>query len=298
MRINETIAVSTPRVLLVPYDPHHVERYHEWMQNVALREATASDLLSLDEEYENQQSWRTSHDKLTFIVCQPAIKGPIDAAPAPIAAEDSHGANEGTLRIHAGEDDTPARMIGDINLFLTADDNNGNDGENEAENKERGCGGRESTWYDVKGEIDIMIAVPEHRRQGLGEAAVSAFLRFLAENIGAIMSEYSRSASSFTSPSMRWESVGIEAVTLPAVKSARLRRLVAKIHASNAGSVRLFDKLGFKRDGEPDYFNEISLVLSDFPSKSSGVNSGAVVPVKDDRFGYQECLYDRSRLGG
>ncbi|RWA03124.1 hypothetical protein EKO27_g11980, partial [Xylaria grammica] len=79
MRVNENLAISTPQVLLVPYDPHHVGRYHQWMQNEDLREATASDLLTLEEEYENQQSWRTAHDKLTFIVCQPAAASPTSA---------------------------------------------------------------------------------------------------------------------------------------------------------------------------------------------------------------------------
>jgi hypothetical protein len=36
-----------------------------------MQEATASERLTLEEEYENQESWRASHDKLTFIICEP-----------------------------------------------------------------------------------------------------------------------------------------------------------------------------------------------------------------------------------
>ncbi|KAI0874615.1 acetyltransferase domain-containing protein [Hypoxylon argillaceum] len=241
MRINEDIAVSTPKILLVPYDAHHVERYHEWMQDEALREATASDLLTLNEEYENQQSWRTAHDKLTFIVCQPA-----------------NGAAAAASTIYAGEDDAPARMVGDVNLFLTPCD-----GDNDDDEK----GGHEAPG--LQGEIDIMIAAPGDRGKGLGEAAVRASLRFLAAHLDAVVGEYARGESPSLSP-----------------KDVRLKRLVAKINADNAGSIRLFGNLGFQRDGDPNYFNEIGMVLSDFPRASEG----------SDVLGYRECDYDRSRL--
>lgn len=81
-------------VVLVPYLREHVPRYHEWMQSDFLRgiivlrctrvlpcsfhkecihdygdtEMTASEPLSLDQEYAMQQSWREDADKLTFIV--------------------------------------------------------------------------------------------------------------------------------------------------------------------------------------------------------------------------------------
>lgn len=62
-----------------------------------IQEATASEPLTLDEEYAMQQSWRVDPDKLTFIICRP-------------------GDNEATAR--DGQLDIDA-MIGDANLFLS-----------------------------------------------------------------------------------------------------------------------------------------------------------------------------------
>ncbi|KAI0403657.1 acetyltransferase domain-containing protein [Xylaria palmicola] len=268
MKVNEGIAVSTSKILLVPYDAHHVERYHKWMQDEALREATASDLLTLEEECENQQSWRSAHDKLTFIVCQPAAP---PAAPAASPSVTDGGAP--AMVVVAGDDDAPPRMVGDVNLFLTPCDDDDDDDDDDADGEDA----REGSAREVKGEVDIMIAAPEHRRRGLGEAAVRAFLRFLAGRHGDVMREYARGAG-----------------------DARLRRLVAKINADNAGSIRLFENLGFRRDGGPDYFNEISMVLADFSPPASTAAAAAsetgVAGAEDGVLGYRECLYDRSRL--
>lgn len=93
------IAISTDQVVLVPYEEHHVPKYHEWMQDEELREATASEPLALDEEYAMQRSWRNDPDKLTFIACLP------------------------------GEIDKPENMIGDVNLFLHIDGEDAGDDE-------------------------------------------------------------------------------------------------------------------------------------------------------------------------
>ncbi|OLN86846.1 N-acetyltransferase 9-like protein [Colletotrichum chlorophyti] len=156
MRLNEHTAIATPWVTLVPYEARHVERYHEWMSDPDIQEATASEPLTLEEEYENQQSWRTSHDKLTFIICQPR-------SPAP-------GSN--TDRIQAGDVDAPARMIGDINFFLYPNDD---------EDEDDGS---------YVGEVDVMIAAKEHRGKGVGFAAVTTLLTYVSRNRDRILGEY------------------------------------------------------------------------------------------------------------
>ncbi|NXM72398.1 NAT9 acetyltransferase, partial [Serilophus lunatus] len=93
MRINQDTALRGEKVTLVPYTAAHVPRYHEWMQSEELQRLTASEPLSLEQEYEMQRSWRDDADKCTFIV--------LDAARWP------------------GQEDEEGCMVGDVNLFLT-----------------------------------------------------------------------------------------------------------------------------------------------------------------------------------
>ena len=59
------------RLGLVPYLEHHVPRYHQWLSDPELLEATCSEPLSLQEEYDNQKTWLASSDKPTFILLAP-----------------------------------------------------------------------------------------------------------------------------------------------------------------------------------------------------------------------------------
>ncbi|EIW67798.1 hypothetical protein TREMEDRAFT_18845, partial [Tremella mesenterica DSM 1558] len=93
MKINQNIVLFGTKVILVPY--RQLQKYHEWMQDVTLREATASEPLTLEEEYEMQRKWAEDEDKLTFI----------------ILARQYHSAPR------SGEE-RESRMIGDVNMFL------------------------------------------------------------------------------------------------------------------------------------------------------------------------------------
>ena len=68
MRLNEDTVLVGRRCVLVPYKEKYVTRYHAWMQDDDLLALTASERLTLDEEVENQRSWRDDAKKLTFIV--------------------------------------------------------------------------------------------------------------------------------------------------------------------------------------------------------------------------------------
>ncbi|KAH8772721.1 GNAT domain-containing protein [Diaporthe sp. PMI_573] len=170
MRINENIAIShSGRVLLVPYDRHHVPAYHLWMSDQDIQEATASEPLTMEEEYENQQSWRESHDKLTFILCKP-----VDIS------------NEPDPFVQAGVVDSPEKMIGDINFFLYPLDD---------ETEDHGTNTRGGHPSYCVGEIDIMVASQDDRGKGLGKAAVSTFMHYIWSNRLAILREYQAAAT-------------------------------------------------------------------------------------------------------
>lgn len=157
--------------------------------------------MTLEEEYENQQSWRTSSDKLTFIVCAPLTQ---DISP-----------------IKAGTADADALMRGDINFFLYPFEA----GEEEEPADTQG-------W--VTGEVDVMIASPSHRGQGLGRAAVCALLVYLQKHIDGILAEYG---------------------------ARDLKGLMVKIKEGNKSSRALFEKLGFVQKGEANYFGEILMTM-------------------------------------
>lgn len=175
--------------------------------------------MTLEEEYENQQSWRTSADKLTFIICEP-----VDAVTA-IDLE----------TVTAGKQDANKHMIGDVNFFLYPDDED-----------ERGVVATEdgNAQQRLIGEVDVMIASKDDRGKGYGEGAVRALLIYLQRHIFDVLAEYTSNTQQGSGSS----------------GDVQLTSLMVKIKESNAGSRALFQKLGFKQQGEVNYFGEIKMM--------------------------------------
>ena len=165
--------------------------------------------------------------------------------------------------VQAGEADSPERMVGDVNLFLYPYENEDED--------EDGDGDREppsATPEFCVGEVDIMIAGQQHRGKGLGRAVVQGFLQYVARNLACIMREY------------------VEDKDMASATGAGpgLKLLMAKINQGNDKSLALFKSLGFKQEGEVNYFGEVKLVLRDLDTLAAEVPEG-----------YAELVYSREQ---
>lgn len=62
MKINANCRLNGLKIILIPYNREHVPKYHNWMEDEELRQQTASERLSLDEEFKMQESWRNDSD--------------------------------------------------------------------------------------------------------------------------------------------------------------------------------------------------------------------------------------------
>ncbi|KAE8075547.1 hypothetical protein FH972_014252 [Carpinus fangiana] len=63
----KSVSLEGKKVIMVPYMEAHVPKYHEWMQDPALLEATGSEPLTLDQEFHMQLSWtQDPHSSLSL----------------------------------------------------------------------------------------------------------------------------------------------------------------------------------------------------------------------------------------
>ncbi|KAI9432558.1 acyl-CoA N-acyltransferase [Lactarius psammicola] len=150
MRVNAHTAIIGETVVLVPYRAEHVETYHTWMQSTELRDLTASEELTLEEEYAMQRSWQEDEDKLTFIVlARPLERGIPDVDDDP--------------ELQLTNDDIRALpMIGDVNLFFKHQ--------------------RDDPEFEV--ECEVMIAEPAYRGQRRAHAALALLLSYARDLLG------------------------------------------------------------------------------------------------------------------
>eukprot|EP00474_Spongospora_subterranea_P010778 CRZ11236.1 hypothetical protein [Spongospora subterranea] len=77
MLLNQDTILIGDRVRLVPYKVEHVQQYHEWMQDPEILELTASEPLTLEQEYAMQTEWRQDPNKCTFIVVDKLTDTPV-----------------------------------------------------------------------------------------------------------------------------------------------------------------------------------------------------------------------------
>jgi len=225
MRLNYNTVLVGSKVVLIPYLEHHVEKYHAWMEDEALLDATASERLSLEDEYKMQVTWREDPRKLTWIILAEAGLAAFlgattaqatsssrlvleeieeggeqekkEGSEAVVKEEEEEKNAEGRVML-AGEPDELDRMSGDVNLFMHDDEDPGN------------------------AEIEIMIAEKKFRNKGFAKEALLLMMRY-----------------------------GIE--------HCQITRFFAKIHESNEASIQLFKSLGYQEKKFVEAFGEFEL---------------------------------------
>ena len=190
------------------------------MQDPDLQAATASEPLSMTEEYDMQRSWRTDNDKLTFIVCS------------------SREPESISQKVQGSQDDRPERMIGDINLFLFEPED---DDDEDEDSGKHALPNSTKPSNALVGEIELMIARKDLHRQGYGRAALLSFTAYILATWTQIAAEYSNSSSEGHTP-------------------RSLQYLRVKINQSNARSIALFQSIGFVQTAAgANYFGEVEL---------------------------------------
>ena len=222
MLLNDETILVGEKCVLVPYRKEHVAKYHEWMQDQALLHATASEPLTLDQEYEMQESWRDDPNKCTFIVlAREAIDGKL--LQACLAKETAPGLGlglgldaDGSAAVNRFVLETLDAMTGDVNLFLSEEET---EMDEEANDETSNC---ESLLNQA--EVDIMIAQGEFRRKGLGREATCMMMMYAAT-------------------------------------AMQLRRFFCKVRDDNEASLQMFKSLGFIQCAYAECFREVELEL-------------------------------------
>lgn len=164
MIINQEIAVISGEILLVPYSAHHVPQYHRWMSSSQLRMLTASEELTLEEELDNQKSWREDSDKLTFISVDASSWNQRNRQLG--AAREEQNCKQDVI---ATIDDEDATMRGDVNMFFQEDEANAS---------------------HILGEVNIMVANPSARGKGFGKRVLLIFLWYVLSQRSLLTAEY------------------------------------------------------------------------------------------------------------
>lgn len=192
MRLNYEIAILGRYCILVPYRKEHVAKYHEWMKDPQLLESTGSEPLSLEGEYEMQASWRDDEFKCTFIILdrKSVDEKLLETAAKAATTSDCYGDAPALVQVDFILE-TLSAMVGDVNLFFSELDDQGDDDYDAAaqitpaiRSTRRTIAMHESAaTKPLQAEIDIMVAEPASRNKGIGREAVVLMMQYARDNL-------------------------------------------------------------------------------------------------------------------
>jgi RimJ/RimL family protein N-acetyltransferase len=170
MKANSSLLLrGRSNITLIPYCKEHVAIYNQWMKKEELLETTASEPLTLQEEYEMQASWRLDDKKCTFI----------------ILVQCKQEGDDLVKSLHQTETfKDEGRMIGDCNYYFNVDEE------------------------PHTAEIEIMIAEECARRRGYAQEALSMFIIYGIKQLGITKLVAKISLSNFKSLALFQEKFG------------------------------------------------------------------------------------------
>ncbi|PWN92098.1 hypothetical protein FA10DRAFT_265901 [Acaromyces ingoldii] len=197
------------------------------MTDPEIRQQTASEPLSLEEEHDMQRSWHLDDDKLTFIVLSRD-----ESVYVPDTEADADEVSQFLAK---------CKMAGDVNLFLSPS-------QDEDEDEETAGAGKPSAVAKspaMDAELEVMIAEPSERRKGLAREALSLLIHYASTSPTPVPSV----SSSPSAPSR----------ALP----LQPRNFLVKIGLDNAPSLALFKSLGMQEVKVSEIWREVEMRWAD-----------------------------------
>ena len=141
------------------------------MSNSQILELTASEQLTLDEEYENCESWRVDCSKYTFII---AVVGDVDV-------DDDVAVVDRPAILTASTIPKEYKLIGDVNFFLSYP---------ESEIDDNGVEVFPIDGHLLKAELEIMIGDESQRCKGYSKAILKVMINYALELFPTSLSSF------------------------------------------------------------------------------------------------------------
>nr|VZI44732.1 unnamed protein product [Spirometra erinaceieuropaei] len=159
------------------------------MRSEELQRLTASEPLTLAEEYAQQKNWLEKNDRVTFILLDKARLPPTAVDLAFPTQPETSTVSDVCISPLISDLEVEA-MIGDVNFYLIPAEEAESGGASDLEDLPS-----PATGLTFEGEVSVMIAEPTARGRGLAAQAIAACLlyvhKYFTEDITAVVAKVS-----------------------------------------------------------------------------------------------------------